>query len=53
MCTGHDDSAGREEVARFSRRGFLRTAVTTAAVVGASSALAAPALAQEHGQLPG
>ena len=47
MCTGHDDTASREEVARLSRRGFLRTAVTTAAVVGASSALAAPALAQE------
>jgi sugar phosphate isomerase/epimerase len=47
MCTGHDDTAGREEVARLSRRGFLRTTVTTAAVVGTSSALAAPALAQE------
>jgi sugar phosphate isomerase/epimerase len=47
MCTGHDDTAGREEVARLSRRGFLRTAVTTAAVVGTSSALAAPALAQD------
>ena len=48
MCTGHDDTASREEVARLSRRGFLRTAVTTtAAVVGTSSALAAPALAQE------
>jgi sugar phosphate isomerase/epimerase len=34
-------------VARLSRRGFLRTTVTTAAVVGTSSALAAPALAQE------
>ncbi|HEV2871949.1 MAG TPA: sugar phosphate isomerase/epimerase [Actinomycetota bacterium] len=53
MCTGHDDTASREEVARLSRRGFLRTAVTTAAVVGTSSALAAPALAQEasgHGR---
>jgi hypothetical protein len=47
MCTGHDDTAGPEEVARLSRRGFLRTTVTTAAVVGTSSALAAPALAQE------
>ena len=47
MCTGHDDTAGREEVARLSRRGFLRTAAATAAVVGTSSALAAPALAQE------
>ena len=47
MSTGHDDSAGREELGRISRRGFLRTAVTTAAVVGASSALAAPALAQD------
>ena len=46
MCTGHDDTAGREEVARLSRRGFLRTTVTTAAVVGTSGALAAPALAQ-------
>jgi sugar phosphate isomerase/epimerase len=47
MCTGHDDTAGRGEVARLSRRGFLRTTVTTtAAVVGTSGALAAPALAQ-------
>ncbi len=48
MCTGHDDTAGREEVARLSRRGFLRTAAATAAVVGTSSALAAPALAHEE-----
>ena len=48
MCTGHDDTAGREEVARLSRRGFLRTTVTTAAVVGTSGALAGPALAQEQ-----
>jgi sugar phosphate isomerase/epimerase len=48
MPTGHDDTASREEVARLSRRGFLRTAVTATAVVGASSALAAPALAQEN-----
>jgi hypothetical protein len=47
MCTGHDDAAGREEGARLSRRGFLRTTVTTAAVVGTSSALAGPAFAQE------
>jgi len=47
MCTGHDDTAGREEVARLTRRGFLRTAAATAAVVGTSSALAAPALAKE------
>ena len=47
MPTGHDDTAGREEVARLTRRGFLRTAAATAAVVGTSSALAAPALAQE------
>ena len=53
MSTGHDDSAGREELGRFSRRGFLRTAVTTAAVVGASSALAAPALAQDTGSRGG
>jgi sugar phosphate isomerase/epimerase len=55
MCTGHDDTAAPEEVARFSRRGFLRTAAATAAAVGASGALAAPALAREeatgaHGQ---
>jgi sugar phosphate isomerase/epimerase len=48
MCTGHDAAVGREEVARLSRRGFLRTAVTTAAVVGTSSAVAGPALAQEE-----
>jgi sugar phosphate isomerase/epimerase len=47
MCTGHDDTAGREEVARVSRRGFLRTAAATAAVVGTSSALAGPALADQ------
>jgi sugar phosphate isomerase/epimerase len=43
----HDDNVGREEAARPSRRGFLRTAAATAAVVGTSSALAAPALAQQ------
>jgi sugar phosphate isomerase/epimerase len=48
MCTGHDDVVGRDTVARLSRRGFLRTAATTAAVVGTSSALAGPALAQEE-----
>jgi sugar phosphate isomerase/epimerase len=48
MCTGHDDHVGRVNVARLSRRGFLRTAVTTAAVVGSSSALTSPALAQEE-----
>ncbi|HEX3207441.1 MAG TPA: sugar phosphate isomerase/epimerase [Propionibacteriaceae bacterium] len=47
MCTGHDDTTGREELARLSRRGFLRTAAATAAVVGASGALAAPALADD------
>ena len=47
MCTGHGDTAGREEVDRLTRRGFLRTAAATAAVVGTSSALAAPAVAQE------
>jgi sugar phosphate isomerase/epimerase len=36
-----------EEVARLTRRGFLRTAAATAAVVGTSSALATPALAHE------
>jgi sugar phosphate isomerase/epimerase len=53
MCTGHDDAAGAERVARLSRRGFLRTTVTTAAVVGTSSALTGPALADEasgHGR---
>jgi sugar phosphate isomerase/epimerase len=48
MCSGHDDTASREEVARLSRRGFLRTAAATAAVVGTSGALAAPALAREE-----
>jgi sugar phosphate isomerase/epimerase len=48
MCTGHDDAAGAESVARLSRRGFLRTTAATAAVVGTSSALAGPALAQEE-----
>jgi sugar phosphate isomerase/epimerase len=48
MCTGHDAAVGPDSIARLSRRGFLRTAVTTAAVVGTSSALAAPALAQEE-----
>ena len=47
MCTGHGDTAGRDEVDRLTRRGFLRTAAATAAVVGTSSALAAPALARE------
>jgi sugar phosphate isomerase/epimerase len=49
MSTGHDDTAGREELGRTSRRGFLRTAAATAAVVGTSSALAAPALANDAG----
>jgi sugar phosphate isomerase/epimerase len=53
MCTGHDDPAGREEHARLSRRGFLRTAAATA-VVGTSSALAAPAFAgQDPASAPG
>ncbi|HSO52026.1 MAG TPA: twin-arginine translocation signal domain-containing protein, partial [Actinomycetes bacterium] len=47
MSKDADDTAGREELGRLSRRGFLRTAVTTAAVVGASGALAAPALAHQ------
>jgi sugar phosphate isomerase/epimerase len=47
MCSGHDDTASAEEVARLSRRGFLRTAAATAAAVGASGALAGPALARE------
>jgi sugar phosphate isomerase/epimerase len=47
MCTGHDDTADREEVARLSRRGFLRTAAATAAAVGASTVLATPALGAE------
>jgi sugar phosphate isomerase/epimerase len=48
MCTGHDTAVGSDRVGWLSRRGFLRTAVTTAAVVGTSSALAGPALAQEE-----
>jgi sugar phosphate isomerase/epimerase len=48
MCTGHDDAAGPEGVARLSRRGFLRTTAATAAAVGASSALAGPALADQQ-----
>jgi hypothetical protein len=48
MCTGHDHVVGPGTVAGLSRRGFLRTAVTTAAVVGTSGALAGPALAQEE-----
>ena len=43
MCTGHP-----EGVAQLSRRGFLRTAAATAAAVGASGALAGPALAREQ-----
>jgi sugar phosphate isomerase/epimerase len=49
MSTDADDTAGREELGRTSRRGFLRTAAATAAVVGASGALAAPALANDAG----
>jgi sugar phosphate isomerase/epimerase len=49
MRTDADDTAGREELGRTSRRGFLRTAAATAAVVGASGALAAPALASDAG----
>jgi sugar phosphate isomerase/epimerase len=48
MCTGHDDAVGPDRVGWLSRRGFLRTAVTTAAVVGTSSALAGQALAREE-----
>src|SRR6266545_2444222 len=53
MCTGHDVPAGLEELtpreaARLvTRRGFLTTAAAAAAAVGASGALATPALAQE------
>ena len=54
MCTGHDDTASREEVARLSRRGFLRArAAATAAAVGTSAALAAPALAARPRGRPG
>jgi sugar phosphate isomerase/epimerase len=49
MSTDADDTAGREELGRTSRRGFLRTAAATAAALGASGALAAPALANEAG----
>jgi sugar phosphate isomerase/epimerase len=48
MCTGHDDAVGPDTVARLSRRGFLRATVTTAAVVGTTSALAGPAFAREE-----
>src|SRR5919112_1035405 len=48
MCTGHGGAAAPGTLARLSRRGFLRTAVTTAAAVGTSGALASPALAQEE-----
>ena len=49
MRTDADDTAGREELGRTSRRGFLRTAAATAAALGASGALAAPALANDAG----
>jgi sugar phosphate isomerase/epimerase len=49
MRTGHDDTASREEVARLSRRGFLRTAAATAAAAGTAAALATPALAGQAG----
>jgi hypothetical protein len=49
MSTDADDTAGREGLGRTSRRGFLRTAATTAAAIGTPSALAAPALAQDTG----
>jgi sugar phosphate isomerase/epimerase len=49
MSTDADDTAGREELGRTSRRRFLRTAAATAAALGASGALAAPALANEAG----
>ena len=49
MCIGQDATASHEEIAGLlSRRGFLRTAAVGAAVVGASGALAGPALAQEE-----
>ncbi len=48
MCTGHDDAVSAEDMVKLvSRRGFLRTAAVSAAVVGASGALATPALAQD------
>jgi sugar phosphate isomerase/epimerase len=47
MGNGHVDVAAAGTLARLSRRGFLRTAVTTAAAAGASGALAAPALAKD------
>ena len=49
MSTDADDTAGREELGRTSRRRFLRTAAATAAALGASGALAAPALANDAG----
>jgi sugar phosphate isomerase/epimerase len=48
MCIGHDASdivGSAEEVSRFNRRNFLRTAAVGAAVVGASGTLAQPAVA--------
>jgi sugar phosphate isomerase/epimerase len=58
MCTGHEEAVSPQEMARLvSRRGFLRTAATTAAVAGAAGALTTPALAAEtksgHGDSPG
>lgn len=48
MCTCHHDPAAHDEIARLvSRRGFLRSAAATAAVLGTSGALAAPALASD------
>jgi sugar phosphate isomerase/epimerase len=58
MCTGHEESISPSEMARLvSRRGFLRTAASTAAVAGAAGAVTAlgpPALAAEtrHGGHP-
>ena len=49
MSTDADDTTGREELGRTSRRRFLRTAAATAAALGASGALAAPALANDAG----
>jgi sugar phosphate isomerase/epimerase len=54
MCTGHDETASRTEMAGLmSRRGILRAAAATSAAIGSSAALAAPALAREAAERGG
>jgi sugar phosphate isomerase/epimerase len=51
MSTGHHDTVEPEEPAPLSRRGFLRSTAASAAVLGTSGALAAPASADDgHGE---